>query len=100
MHTMRRKKQVTHQIKAHRKKYFADILISVAIILNNDQDIIAQSLQDVYEVLRNENKYFEIIVIDNGSVDHSKAVVSQIQKRLPNIRLLTLSNQYEDGTAV
>lgn len=76
------------------KNYFTDILVTVAVILNNDQDILEKQFQGIFETLRKYSKYFEILVIENGSSDNTRPLLFQLQKRIPNIRALILSRKF------
>lgn len=92
---MKRKKRLLCTPKTRKKKYFSDILVTVAVVIHNDQDILAPFLQEAHCILQSQCKYYEILVIDNGSTDRSRVTLLHLQKRFPNIRVLVLSRAYD-----
>jgi dolichol-phosphate mannosyltransferase len=51
-------------------------------------------VEAVSRVLAERFRYYELLVIDNGSTDHSLQLVLDLQHRLPSIRLIRLSRRY------
>jgi glycosyltransferase involved in cell wall biosynthesis len=82
-----------------KKPPITDSFVSAAIVINNDQKIIQSYLQEIHEVLKRSFRFYEIVIIDNGSTDQSSSIVIELQKHIPNVRLLSLSRQYELETA-
>lgn len=71
-----------------------DILLTVVLVVENDQDIVDEAVRDIHSVLSETFSYFEILIIDNGSKDYTQLLVKKIQQKIPNIRLLVLSRSY------
>lgn len=68
-----------------------DILVSVAIVVNNDSNILEKTIDEVYKVLSSRYEFYEILIVDNGSTDTSYQIIRKLQKQIPNIHLLVLS---------
>jgi glycosyltransferase involved in cell wall biosynthesis len=82
------------------KEASVDLLVSVAVILNNDGDLVEAFLAEATDVLSREYAYYELLLIDNGSTDGGGDRVQALQKDLPNIRLIRLSRAYDDEVAL
>lgn len=54
----------------------------------NDAGSIGILVEDVYKILSNVSKDFEIIVIDDKSQDESRKVLRRLKKKIPNLRLI------------
>jgi len=61
--------------------------ISVIIPAHNEEDVIAKAINSV---LKSTYKKYEIVVVNNGSTDHTKEVVEKFIKKYP--RRITLLN--------
>ncbi|HZS04866.1 MAG TPA: glycosyltransferase [Blastocatellia bacterium] len=77
-----------------------DTLISVLVVLKNDRDIIDDFIQETTQILSQTCRYYEVLLIDNGSTDGTGEVVQALQKRIPNLRLLRLSRSHDTETAL
>lgn len=76
-----------------------DVLVSVVAILHDDASIIESYIKDVVEILAESFKNYELLLVANGSTDESIAKIKSIQSRVKNIRLISLSRQYDDEVA-
>ncbi len=74
-------------------------IVSVAAIIKNDSDILETAIHDILSTLQAEYTYFELLLIDNGSIDDSVEKIAAIQKTKPNIRLIVLSKEYDEDVA-
>jgi dolichol-phosphate mannosyltransferase len=77
-----------------------DIFVSVLAVVNNDADVIESFLSETAAVLFKNFSYYEILIVDNGSLDDSSSIIQTLQKKIPNIRLLRLSRAYDKETAL
>lgn len=77
----------------------SEALVTVIMVMQNDQDIIGQVVTETVEILKQKHPYYEILIIDNGSADTSVQMVKQLQQTVPNIRLLVLSRRYDQEIA-
>lgn len=66
-----------------------DILLSVIIPVFNGEKYIAQCLDSV---LSQENKSFEIIVVNDGSTDNTDSIIDRYIDRFSSVRKHTLNN--------
>lgn len=62
--------------------------ISVFFPCYNDSEAISKLVLDANKLLKKISKDFEIIVIDDGSIDDSRQVLKQLQKKIPNLKLI------------
>lgn len=77
----------------------SEALVTVVMVTQNDQDIIAETIQETIQLLSSSYQYYEILVVDNGSTDQSVEKVRALQRSIPNIRLLVLSRRYDQEIA-
>lgn len=74
-------------------------LISVATVLYNSEDVVESYIIDVLGVISNEYKYYELLLIDNGSTDDSVKNTKKILKKYKQIRLIVLSRMNDEQVA-
>lgn len=63
--------------------------ISVLVPAFNEQDTIANTLHSIFS---SDYKIDEAIVINDGSTDNTKKIVSELQKKYPNLKLINKEN--------
>ena len=66
--------------------------LSVLVPAYNEEQAILQTLKQIHEVLKRTPLKYEIIVIDDGSTDHTKDI---LQKRTKGVRII--KNPYNLG---
>jgi polyisoprenyl-phosphate glycosyltransferase len=71
-----------------------DILVTVALVANNDREILDKKIKEIFKILVENYRCFEILIVDNSSLDGSDLVIKKLQEKLPNVRLLVLSRSY------
>ncbi|WP_417800158.1 glycosyltransferase [Tenacibaculum sp.] len=66
-----------------------NIPVSVIVYIKNNADILANYIQDLAE-----QKYscFEIVLVNNASSDNSLNIIEELQRELPNIKLVNVKN--------
>ena len=74
--------------------------LSVVIPAHNEAARILLHLHSIVQYLNARAQTFEVIVIDDGSVDKTALVVHECAKRIPSIRLLRLPTCAGKGAAV
>jgi len=74
-------------------------ILTVATIIQNNDDILTEYVNEVIPLLKTNFKNFELLLIDNGSSDNSVDLIKQSQTVHPNIRLISLSKEYEEEHA-
>jgi glycosyltransferase involved in cell wall biosynthesis len=61
--------------------------ISVVMPAFNEAEILATSVKNVVEGLRERSEPFEVIIVENGSTDGTLAIAEQIATELPEVRV-------------
>lgn len=82
-----------------KKNSYRNKIISVITLVQNDSAIVKKMLNDIYSHLK-KFKNYEFLVIDNGSSDDTSEIIRKLQKKLPQIRLIVLSREYDVETAL
>lgn len=74
--------------------------VSVVIPAFNEQNRISVTLNSFAEFFSRRGNSFEMVVVDDGSLDRTAEVVTQLVKSVPQIRLLGYSDNRGKGFAV
>jgi len=74
--------------------------LSVVIPAYNEEKRLPQTLQSIHDYLQASEKSFEIIVVDDGSLDHTVDVVQEFGKHHDGVRLLSYAPNQGKGYAV
>jgi glycosyltransferase involved in cell wall biosynthesis len=69
--------------------------ISVFFPAYNEQDNIAQTVENAFKIIPDIAKNFEILVINDGSSDKTADVLAQLSRKYNNLRVLT--HQHNKG---
>ncbi len=72
-----------------------DILITVSLVVHNQGTLLSHAVKEITDTLRKTYRFFEILVIDNGSTDHTYQTVSELLQHNHHVRALILSKQYD-----
>ena len=75
-------------------------VISVVVPLDNDRDILPDFLRDLAQTMKASFRFYEIILIDDGSIDQTKTLVAPLLKELQQIRYLRLSRSFGRDAAL
>ena len=78
----------------------SEVFVSVLAVVENDSDIVADFIFETTRILAGSYTYYELLIVDNGSQDGSSQRIQEIQKQVPNLRLLRLSRTYEKEIAL
>jgi glycosyltransferase involved in cell wall biosynthesis len=78
----------------------ADILVSAVAIVRNDGAIVPTFLEDLSTVLAANYADYEIVLIDNGSVDGTPMIVQGLLHRHKGVRYLPLTRAVDGETAL
>lgn len=70
-------------------------IVSVAAIVNNDEEILDSYIQETSTILSSEYTNYEIVLVENGSKDKSSSTIKELQTKYRNIRLVVLSKEYD-----
>ncbi len=74
--------------------------LSVVIPAHNEATRILPHLHSIAEYLSSQRRSYEIIVVDDGSLDETATVVREFARHLPSISLISLSTCVGKGGAV
>ncbi len=74
--------------------------LSVIVPAYNEERRLPATLESVYEYLAAQGKDFEIIVVDDGSLDSTVAIVEAYAAERPQVRLLSYTPNRGKGHAV
>jgi glycosyltransferase involved in cell wall biosynthesis len=93
-------KPLDNQATHGRPERNSELLVSVAVVLPRQAPQVDQRIEKTLEVLANAYEFYELLVVDNGSPFVVQAHVLELQRRLPNVRLLRLSRCYSREVAI
>jgi len=76
------------------------LLVSVAVVLPRQAAQIEERIEGIVTVLAKNYEFYELLLVDNGSPFVMQARVQELQRRMPNLRLLRLSRAYSREVAI
>ena len=77
-----------------------DIFVSVVMRVRDAEDVIGAALERLSGVMEHAFGYYEIIIVDDGSTDATRARIAEVQARARNIQLYALSRRKGDNIAL
>jgi dolichol-phosphate mannosyltransferase len=78
----------------------ASTLLSVVIPVFNEQENVTPTYQALQGVLANLGRPFEIVFVNDGSVDQTQARLTAIVARDPGVRVITLARNFGQTAAI
>ncbi len=75
-------------------------LISITTVLENAESIVFEYVEELTALLKCKYQFYEIVLVDNGSTDHTDNVVKEILSTYKNIRFIKLSKKYDTQIAL
>ncbi|MBF0424084.1 MAG: glycosyltransferase family 2 protein [Magnetococcales bacterium] len=69
-------------------------LLSVVIPLYNEEDNVAELYRRLHAVLTRMGQAYELVLVDNGSIDHTLPMLKDLHRQDPCVRYLSLSRNY------
>jgi glycosyltransferase involved in cell wall biosynthesis len=66
------------------------IELSIVALFYNEQEAAEVVLRDVYQVMVRRGVRFEIVAVDNGSVDATTRILERLSGELPEVRIVTV----------
>ncbi|MDX1976066.1 MAG: glycosyltransferase family 2 protein [Pseudanabaenaceae cyanobacterium bins.68] len=74
--------------------------LSIVIPAYNECDRLPQTLELFLAYLNAQTYHWQIIVVDDGSTDHTGAIVASLAEQQPQIQLISLNQNQGKGAAV
>ena len=74
--------------------------ISIVIPIFNEAESIPQLVEEVLSSMRPTNESFEIVLVNDGSIDRSDEVLSRLSKRIPELTVVLLRKNYGQTAAM
>lgn len=74
--------------------------LSVVVPIYNDQEVIAELLRRLTAVVEDIVKEYEIILVDDGSRDHSWEVMNEVRTQYQHLRIARLSRNFGQQNAI
>jgi len=87
------------KIKTTKEINQLDVIVSVILVVQNDEKIIADKIDKINKELIKLHTNYEILVVDNSSEDKTIEKIRDLQKNTPFIRALILSKEYSTDIA-
>jgi glycosyltransferase involved in cell wall biosynthesis len=69
-------------------------VLSVVIPLLNEEEVLEETCRRLNEEMTGIGETYELIFVDDGSTDHSRAVLTRLSANDPHVRLVTLSRNF------
>jgi putative flippase GtrA len=86
--------------QARGNAFLTDLSLSVILPAHNEEAIIGQTVNTILTVLTSWLRNFEIIVVNDGSVDNTKTIVEEIAINHPQLRIVSHSVNRGYGAAL
>jgi glycosyltransferase involved in cell wall biosynthesis len=74
--------------------------LSVVVPVYNEEENVEPLIGEINGVLRHLGKRYEIVVVDDGSVDQTFAVLSKLQREQPTMKVVRLKRNFGQTAAV
>jgi dolichyl-phosphate beta-glucosyltransferase len=75
-------------------------MISIVIPVFNEENRIYSTLERIVQYVKQEWKYFEIIIVNDGSTDKTNSVLQEISNNFKNIRIISFNENRGKGFAI
>jgi putative flippase GtrA len=84
----------------HASSLFTAHSLSVVLPVYNEEEAIASTMNDVLHVLRTLVKDFEVIAVNDGSIDHTSNMLAAVAEAVPQVRVITHEHNQGYGTTL
>ena len=74
--------------------------LSVVLPVYNEEEVIASTMKDVLDTLRTQVRDFEVILVNDGSTDHTGSILADIAEVVPQVRVITHEHNQGYGTTL
>jgi polyisoprenyl-phosphate glycosyltransferase len=82
------------------KESLPSYMVSVLVVVGNDSKMISEFIHEVHATLAAYYQYYEIVLVDNGSLDGSTELIVKHLEITTNIHLIRLSNSRDSEVAI
>jgi len=86
--------KITQRNGGNPSKANRDVLVSVSAIVPADGKAMESFVASTLDILNAHYTYYELLLIDNGSPAEVYRRLQELQRRLPNVRVVRLSRSY------
>jgi dolichol-phosphate mannosyltransferase len=86
--------KITQRNGGNPSKVNRDVLVSVSAIVPADGKAMESFVASTLDILNAHYTYYELLLIDNGSPAEVYRRLQELQRRLPNVRVVRLSRSY------
>jgi dolichol-phosphate mannosyltransferase len=78
----------------------SDIDLSVVVPVYNEQEVLLESYRRLSKVLSGMEERYELIFVDDGSRDATRAILRELARRDPNVRFIGFSRNFGHQAAI
>ncbi|HWP83433.1 MAG TPA: glycosyltransferase family 2 protein [Bacteroidota bacterium] len=97
MPTLKKAQHIKSPTNAKRTR---GIVLSVVVPLYNEAESIPELFAKLQDVLKHAGKPFEVIFVDDGSTDDSFRVLTQIQEKYSNVKVIRFRRNFGKSAAL
>ena len=72
----------------------SNFFVSVVTVLSNDADIAVSFVEECASILEERYENYELVLVDDGSIDDTQAVIEGLLKQHDAIRYILLSRRF------
>jgi glycosyltransferase involved in cell wall biosynthesis len=74
--------------------------VSCTVFAFNEEGTLEEAVRDVRAALVDQDRRFEILVVDDGSTDRTPAIAAELEARWPEVRLIRHGRNLGPGSAI
>ena len=78
----------------------SDIDLSVVVPVYNEQEVLLESYRRLSKVLSGMEERYELVFVDDGSRDATRAILRELARRDPNVRFIGFSRNFGHQAAI
>ncbi len=82
------------------RAHLSDTIISLILVTENDEDIIEERLQAINKTVSLLNFNYEILIVDNNSLDQTIEKIKALTNIMHYSRILVMAKAYEKAVAI
>src|SRR4030042_1705793 len=78
----------------------SQVMLSIVLPAYNEEDFIEDTLSTLEAIIKNKNLPYEIVVVDDGSLDGTLVKVARYAKRNGHVKVISYAKNIGKGHAV